>query len=176
MESLGKIFGEDYAQSIKSALDAFFRIPTIQDKLESNDFLKIYNSFSHISPSTPLSALTYLFMKSGIDPLPYLNDTFPYMFFELGLEEIDLSSMGNNGEAETFINDGTFISCGKVKKLILPKLFQYQSANTFLDLTGLEDVYFSGTSFEWIDICDPDKIAFRKGCTIHCSNDDTIYY
>lgn len=163
--------------------------------LNNNKFDTIYDTFYQIDESddnerdyyvTPL--LTTTLLKSGINPLKYMDKVPPYYLVESDITEIvipnNIKEIGYNAFSYCeelnkiclpnnliTIEEEAFQYCKNLKQIKVPKSVKYIGKSAFED-TGLDQVIYDGTleDFRSIDIREGNSKFFLEPTVVVFSN------
>lgn len=104
----------------------FLSRPDIQEYLANEDLVNVYFTYCKERNSTNCAfELTEFFIASGIDPLPYLPQIYPYMYATTDVQSIDIP---NNIEE---ISDNAFYFCDNLKNIYIPDSVKYIGKKAF---------------------------------------------
>lgn len=172
-----------------SKIKEFLKRDDIQKYLQMEDLDKVYRTYLEENNNLAGCAeITKVFLKSGIDPLEYVREIYPYMYSGLPIENItipqhitsiddyafyccdDLDNiiMSNNID---YIGEGAFRYCRNLTRITIPELVDEVLPNTFEGCSGMKVVNVIGQFTEL-----PEDDFFCSGnFKIRCYEDSVAH-
>ena len=160
-----KMFEYEYRSYPNSIKHAFTVLQENKDKVDANDWESLIKKDAYVVD---------ICIKAGIEFLDYLT-YMPTGAFGTNdwLEEIIIP---NN---ITSIEDASFKSNTRLKKVTIPTSIGYLGEYCFAGCSALQDIYYEGTQEQWENIS-MSRTVFRykynddSQITIHCSDGDIV--
>lgn len=110
--------------------------------IDNNEFDTLFSS--GVEVGIPLSDISELLIRSGIDFLPYVDHIYASMFYDV--QELERLTLGDNIE---YIGTYAFNGCTNLKYLSLPKELKMIKFAPFYKCPKLQILNYQGTIDDW---------------------------